>query len=101
MTIELYIRRKGDIIDLIEFQMGSEESDMDEVKITLKPEELKKVLRMMISSSEIDSLAALGRELGYKETTFRTAVAKNSMRYKDFVKAADALGYEIIVRSKN
>lgn len=74
---------------------------MDEITIKLNEEELKKTLRIMISGSNLDSLAALGRELGYKETTFRTAVSKNSIRYHDFIRAADIMGYEVIVRKKH
>ena len=60
----------------------------------------KKALRVMLSESGLDSMAALGRELGYKETTFRSAVNNNAIRVKDFVKAADLMGFEVIIKKK-
>lgn len=70
------------------------------ISITLEEENLKKALKIMMSESEIDSMAALGRELGYKETTFRSAINNNALRMKDFLNAADLMGFEVIVRNK-
>lgn len=70
------------------------------MSLNLGENDIKKTLRVMVSESGLDSLAALGRELGYRETTFRSAVSNESIRLKDFVKAADLMGFEIIVRKK-
>ncbi|MDK8747562.1 hypothetical protein QP810_10030 [Streptococcus agalactiae] len=68
--------------------------------INLKETDIKKALRIMSSESGIDSLASLGRELGLKETTFRSSITNNSIRLKDFLKAAELMGYEVIVKKK-
>jgi hypothetical protein len=73
---------------------------MEKFVLNLNEDDLKKSLRVMVSEAGLDSLAALGRELGYKETTFRSAVNNNSIRMKDFVKAADLMGFEVSVRKK-
>lgn len=69
-------------------------------QFTLNENDIKKILHTMISEAGVDSLAALGRELGYKETTFRSAITNNSIRLKDFVRAADLMGFKVIVRKK-
>jgi len=73
---------------------------MDNITMKINENDSKKALRVMLSESGLDSMAALGRELGYKETTFRSAVNNNAIRVKDFVKAADLMGFEVIIKKK-
>ncbi len=73
---------------------------MSELKMTLNDQELKRVLKVMLSGSSLSSLGELGKELGFKETTFRSAITNNSMRYRDFIQAAEAMGYDVIIQKK-
>jgi hypothetical protein len=73
---------------------------MDKITVNLNQDDFKKSLRIMLSESGLDSFAALGRELGYKETTFRSSLNNKSIRLKDFINAADLMGFEVIVRKK-
>ncbi|MFC0560775.1 hypothetical protein [Halalkalibacter alkalisediminis] len=73
---------------------------MNNVTINLSETELKKTLRTMVSESGMNSFAALARNLGYNETTFRSAIANDAIRLKAFLEAADTMGYEVLVRKK-
>lgn len=63
-------------------------------------EDIKKVIRIMMAESDINSMAELARNLDMKETTFRSAVSRGSLRISDFMKLSDMLGYEVILRDK-
>jgi hypothetical protein len=73
---------------------------MGDIRIKLQEDEIKKALQVMISESGLGSMAALGENLGYKQTTFRSAVTNNSLRLRDFINAAEIMGFEVIVRKK-
>ncbi|MBJ6360899.1 hypothetical protein ACFOQM_06245 [Paenibacillus sp. GCM10012307] len=63
----------------------------------IKVTDIDKTIKMMIAENNIDSKAALGELVGIKNTTFRAAIANNSLRLADFIRIADALGYTITV----
>lgn len=78
--------------------------------IVLRTEEIKKTLKVMTAEAEIDSFASLARQIGVKDTTFRSSLVDKinkegenegpPIRLKHFLDAADAMGFEVIVRSK-
>lgn len=73
---------------------------MAEINLKLSEDEIKKAVLVMISESGVGSMASLGDKLGYKQTTFRSSITNNSIRLKDFIKAADIMGFEVIVKKK-
>lgn len=76
------------------------------MEFNLSEMEFKKALKLMITESGIDNFGALAREIGLKETTFRSAITepneneKPPLRLRDFLKAAEVTGYEVIIRKK-
>lgn len=70
------------------------------MNLVMDQDDIKKTFRLMLCESGLPSFAALGKEIEIKESTFRSALNKNSIRLKDFLKAADTLGFEVIVRKK-
>lgn len=68
--------------------------------IVLNEMELKKTIKIMMAEANITSMASLARELGYKETTFRSAINNNSLRMVDFIKLSKIMGCEVVVREK-
>jgi energy-converting hydrogenase A subunit M len=66
--------------------------------IDLNNIEIKKVIRIMMANSDVDSLAALARELGIAETTFRSAVTNGSLKLNHLTKAAEIMGYKIVAQ---
>ncbi|QQE81606.1 hypothetical protein [Alicyclobacillus sp. SO9] len=70
-------------------------------EMNLAETDMKRVLKIMMAEAGVDSLADTARSLNIKETTFRSAVANNSLRVADFMKVAEFMGYEVIVRSKD
>jgi hypothetical protein len=65
--------------------------------IDLNNVEMKKAMRIMMANSGTESLAMIARELGMVETTFRSAINNDAMKLKHFVKAAEVMGYRVIV----
>lgn len=70
---------------------------MGNISIKLEEGSIKKALKIMMSESNIKSMASLGEMLGYKKTTFRSAVNNNTIRTKDFIKAVELMGFEIMI----
>lgn len=70
------------------------------MEIKLSNTEIDKVIKIMTAESGTKSLAALARELGIKETTFRSAIHNNSIRFVDFIDAAESMGFEVIAIKK-
>lgn len=80
------------------------------MEIVLRTEDIKKTLKVMTAAAEIDSFASLARQLGINDTTFRSSLADKinkdgenegpPIRLKHFLDAADTMGFEVIVRSK-
>jgi hypothetical protein len=77
------------------------------MELNLSEMEVKKALKIMISEAGIDHFTSLAREIGLKETTFRSAISEPNeheqppIRLRDFLKAAEVTGYEVIVRKKS
>lgn len=69
--------------------------------LILNEMKLSQALRIMMAESDIDSLAEIARDLGMKETTFRSAISRDSIRLTDFLALSDVLGYEVVVREKS
>lgn len=63
-------------------------------------DDIKKTIRFMLCESDLNTFAALGRELGLKETTLRSSINNHSIRLRDFVEASNMMGFEVIVRKK-
>jgi hypothetical protein len=76
------------------------------MELNLSEMDVKKALKIMVSESGVDSFASVAREIGLKETTFRSAISEPNeseqppIRLRDFLKAAEVTGYEVIVRKK-
>lgn len=66
--------------------------------MNLSEYETKSVIQNMLRESGKESLASVAREIGLKETTFRSALNNDSIRIRDFLKVAELMGYEIIVK---
>lgn len=73
---------------------------MEKRTLILNQMKLSHALRIMMAEAEVTSMAELARDIGMKETTFRSAVIRDSMRLSDFLALSDILGYEVIVREK-
>ncbi|ASS87608.1 hypothetical protein NSQ51_01150 [Geobacillus sp. FSL K6-0789] len=70
-------------------------------EIVLNDTDLKRALKIMMAESDIDSMAAVARNLNIKETTFRSAINNNSLRVAELVRICEMMGYELVIRSKN
>ncbi|KYD12499.1 MULTISPECIES: helix-turn-helix domain-containing protein [Anoxybacillaceae] len=70
-------------------------------EIVLNDTDLKRALKIMMAESDIDSMAAVARNLNIKETTFRSAINNNSLRVAELVRICEMMGYELVMRSKN
>ncbi|MED3843986.1 hypothetical protein P9213_05595 [Geobacillus stearothermophilus] len=70
-------------------------------EIVLNDTDLKRALKIMMAESDIDSMAAVARNLNIKETTFRSAINNNSLRVAELVGICEMMGYELVIRSKN
>lgn len=69
-------------------------------EIVLNDTDLKRALKIMMAESDIDSMAAVARNLNIKETTFRSAINNNSLRVAELVRICEMMGYELVMRSK-
>jgi hypothetical protein len=65
--------------------------------INLNDIEVKKAMRIMMANSGTESLAMIARELGMVETTFRSAINNDAIKLKHFLKAAEVMGYRVII----
>jgi hypothetical protein len=70
-------------------------------EIVLNDTDIKRALKIMMAESDIDSMAAVARDLNIKETTFRSAINNNSLRVAELVRICEMMGYELVIRSKN
>jgi DNA-directed RNA polymerase specialized sigma24 family protein len=68
--------------------------------LVLNEMKLSQALRIMMAESNVQSFAEIARDLGMKETTFRSAISRDSIRLSDFLALADILGYEVMVKDK-
>lgn len=73
---------------------------MQKRTLVLNEIKLSQALRIMMAESDVSTLAEIARDLGIKETTFRSAISRDSIRLSDFLALSDLLGYEVIVRGK-
>ncbi len=71
---------------------------MPQITIDLKETDSKTALKIMMAESGMASCSALARKVGKKETTFRSAINNNAIRLVDFLKAAEVMGYTVIVK---
>lgn len=74
---------------------------MEKRPLELNKIKLNQALRIMMAESNTSSMAEIARNLGMKETTFRSAITRDAIRLSDFLALSDLLGYEVIVRDKN
>ena len=70
------------------------------MEIKLSKEEIEKAIKIMTAESGTKSFAALARDIGLKETTFRSAIHNNSIRLVDFIDAAETMGFEVVAVKK-
>lgn len=68
--------------------------------LILNEMKLSHALKILLAESEKASMAEVARDLGMKETTFRSAIARESIRLADFLALTDVLGYDVIIRDK-
>lgn len=68
--------------------------------LVLNDTKLSQALRIMMAESDTPSMASIARDIGMKETTFRSAISRDSIRLSEFLAISDALGYEVIVKDK-
>ena len=73
---------------------------MEKRSLELNKIKLNQALRIMMAESNTSSMAEIARDLGMKETTFRSAITRDAIRLSDFLALADLLGYEVIIRGK-
>jgi hypothetical protein len=73
---------------------------MEKRLLELNKIKLNQALRIMMAESNTSSMAEIARDLGMKETTFRSAITRDTIRLADFLALSDLLGYEVIVRGK-
>jgi DNA-directed RNA polymerase specialized sigma24 family protein len=73
---------------------------MEKRTLVLNEMKLSHALRIMMAESNVQSFAEIARDLGMKETTFRSAISRDSIRLSDFLALADILGYQVIVKDK-
>ena len=71
---------------------------MNQREIDLMDTDMKTALRIMMAETGTRSLADIARALDMKETTLRSAVAREALRLEDFKRLAAHLGYTVIVR---
>lgn len=70
------------------------------MEIKLNKEQPTNIVGLMLASKGRSSKGDLAREIGIKETTFRAALSNESLRLKDFLQVAEALGFEIVAKQK-
>lgn len=68
---------------------------------TVEDDNLKYIVNIMIAEAKERSIAQIAKELGYKENTFRSALANNAMRVRDLVKVANHLGFKVVIVPNN
>lgn len=73
---------------------------MEKRSLMLNKVKLNQALRIMMAESNTTSMAEIARDLGMKETTFRSAISRDAIRLSDFLALADLLGYDVIVKDK-
>ena len=66
--------------------------------LVLNETNLKKIIKIMMAETDIASLATLAKEIGIKETTFRSALNNNALRVKELIEVSKKMDYEIIIR---
>lgn len=67
-------------------------------EIVLNDVGIKRALKIMMAETDVNSFADLARLIDIKETTFRSALTKSSIRVEDFKRVAESLGYSLILR---
>jgi TPP-dependent trihydroxycyclohexane-1,2-dione (THcHDO) dehydratase len=72
--------------------------EMPNITIDLRETDFKTALKIMMAESGMGAFSELARKVGTKETTFRAAINNNAMRLVDFLKAAEAMGYTVVVK---
>jgi len=68
--------------------------------IDLGEVELKLALRLMMSEAGLNTFKELAANVGMKETTFRSALSNDSVRYRDLQKIAESMGYTLVLQKK-
>jgi TPP-dependent trihydroxycyclohexane-1,2-dione (THcHDO) dehydratase len=71
---------------------------MPRITIYLDETDFKTALKIMMAESGMASFSELARKVGTKETTFRSAINNNAIRLVDFIKAAEAMGYAVVIK---
>lgn len=80
--------------------MEKEEVYMSNRNINLNKTDLRTTIRIMMAEAGTESMKEIAENLKINETTFRSSVNNDAMRLRDFLKVAESMGYEVIVRSK-
>ena len=71
-----------------------------ERNLVLNEENLKRIIKVMMAESDVPSMASLAKEIGIKDTTFRSALNNNALRVKELIQLSDKLGYDITLKSR-
>lgn len=66
--------------------------------IDLKETDLKTALKIMMAESGIDSWSELAKKIEMNPNTLRSAINNDAIRLKDFIKAADSMGFTIVLQ---
>ncbi|MGE6721068.1 hypothetical protein ACQKGD_27605 [Peribacillus frigoritolerans] len=71
-----------------------------ENNLVLNESNLKKIIKIMMAEADIASMATLAKEIGIKDTTFRSALNNDSLRVKELIALSDKLGFEITLKAR-
>ena len=69
-------------------------------KIELEDINVKNLIRLMMEDSEYQQFKEISEALNIKRTTFQSALNNDALRFRDFMKVADLLGYTVKLEKK-
>jgi 5-bromo-4-chloroindolyl phosphate hydrolysis protein len=68
--------------------------------INLDEVSLKNAVRLMMDNTEFQTFKEVAESLEIPKSTFQSALDKDYLRFRDFLKVADLLGYSIKLEKK-
>lgn len=71
-----------------------------ERQIDLSDMSIRKAINIMMAEADVSTYADIARAIEMKETTLRSAISNESLRFEDFKKIANHLGFKVIASSK-
>ncbi|MMZ56166.1 hypothetical protein D1872_180480 [compost metagenome] len=62
---------------------------------------IKNLVKIMMAEHGVDNFSDIAKDIGKKETTFRAALNQKHIKLTDFIKVANLLEYEVVIKRKD